>query len=383
MAGERHPVWIELTYAVTDLFLTPPNEHYQVAYPLDAIYEGPHRVTVTVEPVSAVEADHALRNDAVAKACGQLNASPRVAAMLSDLACGLAPVGSQLPPQDSVFAVEPWFDAATRVIQSGAGGAPLDLLPEAVRSFITQAGGELRDYLIRTVRVMRWRQAAEGPHSPFVGHSGRFSLDGETWHPLPASYTGSLSMRGSLSFRGSEWQEVVDLVAQGLDEPFSFELHREAWNQRSGNPRSALLLGVAAAEVGFKECVVKLAPDAAWLVLKVPAPPLVRMLNEYLPKLPARNLIGGKVVPPPATHLKRLTRGVEARNELAHRGGVTPSSDEVTALLVTIEEILWILSYYAGRAWALQHVSLETRAALGVELSVADQESLHQRGLAD
>jgi hypothetical protein len=42
---------------------------------------------------------------------------------------------------------------------------------------------------------------------------------------------------------------------------------------RRANPRSALIIGMSAAEVGFKQCVGYLVPDAAWLANHVPRPP--------------------------------------------------------------------------------------------------------------
>jgi hypothetical protein len=165
-------------------------------------------------------------------------------------------------------------------------------------------------------------------------------------------------------------------VRSGADEPFGFELHREAWSQRTTNPRSALLLGVAAVEIGFKECVAGLVPDAAWLAREAPTPQVVRMLREYLPTLPAANTIGGKVVPPPEQHLDRLKKAVNARNQLAHKGGASPTGRDLRLLLVDMKEILWLLAYYAGSSWALHHLSLETRQALGDHLTANEQEIL-------
>ena len=46
------------------------------------------------------------------------------------------------------------------------------------------------------------------------------------------------------------------------------------------NPRSSLILGVAAAEVGFKQFASKTLPDTAWL-LEFPSPPLFDMLQKF------------------------------------------------------------------------------------------------------
>jgi hypothetical protein len=102
------------------------------------------------------------------------------------------------------------------------------------------------------------------------------------------------------------------------------------------------------------------------------------MLTHYLPTLPAKHLINGKVLPPPKNHLERLEKGVLQRNRLAHSGRVSLRANQVWTLLETIEETLWLLQYYSGVPWALGHVSIATRAALGVPLLHWEQEYLRQ-----
>jgi hypothetical protein len=67
---------------------------------------------------------------------------------------------------------------------------------------------------------------------------------------------------------------VADLVTSSQREPVAHELWREAWNLRHTNPRSSLVIGVAAAEVGLKQLIAASVPDAASLVENIPSPPL-------------------------------------------------------------------------------------------------------------
>ena len=75
--------------------------------------------------------------------------------------------------------------------------------------------------------------------------------------------------------------DVAQMVAEGGTEPLCHELYREAWEERQKNPRNAVVFGIAAAEVSFKQCVSALAPDTRWLLENVPSPPLTKMLSEY------------------------------------------------------------------------------------------------------
>ena len=69
---------------------------------------------------------------------------------------------------------------------------------------------------------------------------------------------------------------------------------------RTANPTRAAL----------EACVASLVPLAQWLVENVPSPPVERLLNEFLPTLPAKQLINGKVLPPPATHMSTLKKAI-------------------------------------------------------------------------
>jgi len=51
------------------------------------------------------------------------------------------------------------------------------------------------------------------------------------------------------------------MIKPGAEEPLGRQLFREAWSEREMHPRSALVvIGVAAAEVGFKRLVGSLVP---------------------------------------------------------------------------------------------------------------------------
>ena len=75
------------------------------------------------------------------------------------------------------------------------------------------------------------------------------------------------------------------MINQGLSEPLTHSLFREAYAQRVTNRRSSLVLAVAAAEVAVKRCATILAPRAAWLLEELPSPPIAQMITDFLPSL--------------------------------------------------------------------------------------------------
>lgn len=90
------------------------------------------------------------------------------------------------------------------------------------------------------------------------------------------------------------------------------------------------------------------------------------MLQEYLPKLPAKCDFGGEVRPPPKKLLDQLKKGIQMRNRVAHVGGGSINSEVLQSVLEAVNDLLWLLDYYCGAAWAIEYVSPEIKAELGV-----------------
>jgi hypothetical protein len=119
-------------------------------------------------------------------------------------------------------------------------------------------------------------------------------------------------------YTGDELQSVQELTTMGSYEPLGHELFHEAWELRNDNPRSSLVIGLAAAETGFKQFSSNLIPEASWLIQNVPSPPLVKMLQNFLPQIPTKNKIYGKTLSPPQDFLDILTKGNNLRNDIVH-----------------------------------------------------------------
>jgi len=121
-------------------------------------------------------------------------------------------------------------------------------------------------------------------------------------------------------------------------------------------------VGVAAAEVGIKQLIALLVPDAEVLVEHLPSPPLTTLIfSPVLPALPVKSGVqADRRCPQQIT--KRIARAVEARNLVVHRGA-TPAID-LRSTLLDIRDFLYLLDYHAGNSWALELVSDRTKASL-------------------
>jgi hypothetical protein len=225
----------------------------------------------------------------------------------------------------------------------------------------------LRALIQSTLASLRWRSGlSQGPTDPFRNNREHVSVDGETWFeiglirgarivqiPTPRQIVASPQLES----------DVVAFVSGGREEPLSHQLFREAWNQRGSHPRSALVIAVAAAEVGLKKLIGALVPRAEWLVDEVQTPSLGKMLRKYLPTLPVKVKLLGKSIRLPGELIKSLELAVEYRNKVVHTGKAPPLGEELGEILKAVDDFLWICDVYAGCPWAAGYISTETHAA--------------------
>ena len=230
---------------------------------------------------------------------------------------------------------------------------------QAVRDISGKAGTRMSAFLRDFLRVVRWRTSVYGHHQLIrCAEEGlQWSHDGKDWKQsrgwlLIASLGGELR---ATPYKPQLFEQVSTMVVSGDHEPVGHELLREAWNLRSHSPRSALMLGVSALEVGVKAFVVKLVPASEWICFELPAPPVVRMLEEYLHSLPVKLTINGKVFIPPRI-IQTLKKAVFERNRVAHKGATVDDREELAEILTTIQMALYFLDYYAGYSWALNNM---------------------------
>jgi hypothetical protein len=240
--------------------------------------------------------------------------------------------------------------------------------PEDVLSYCAEVARELSNDCRRVVELVRWRWRSDSPHSPYVHVAAEFSADGERWLALPARLHMHATLGFGLVLNETAQRSVQKLIEAAASEPLAHQLLREAKDVAGGNPRSALVVAVAAVESGFKHLVADLVPDAGWLAENVPSPPVVKMLKEFLPLLPVRLQLNDTVLAPPKYVRTLLTEAVEDRNRVMHtgRGQTGPDvHDQLHETLTAIQDTLYLFDYYAGHAWALEELTDAFREALG------------------
>ncbi len=244
-----------------------------------------------------------------------------------------------------------------------------DKTPDDVLDYCAQLSSELSGHCRRVVELTRWRWRSDSSHSPYAHVGSEFSSDGVRWRQLPGRMNAHARLGRGLVLNDIAATSVQELLDAVVSEPVAHQLLREAKDVAYSHPRSAVVIGVAAVESGFKHLVADLVPDAAWLAENVPSPPVVRMLREYLPTLPVRLKIDGTVHGPPKYVRALLTSAVEERNRVTHtgRGQIDgPAAyDQLHDALAAIQDSLYLFDHYSGHAWALAEVGEKFRGALG------------------
>jgi hypothetical protein len=321
---------------------------------------------VELRPVAdeAPSTEHAPR-PLICTVAAPINVSDKRKRLLDQLVQGRMPDGSKGIDPDSAFPEEDAEFYAGIVDEQGNlrhGLPPRQFLPETLNLLLEEASKITFDLAESTLRMIRWRAGLQGP--PTILTRDLFiewSEDDENWHGIWNGSTITVSVSGRSPFR-DQWREFVERNTAPIPEPLGHELYHEAEFLLPENPRSAVLMLVTAAEVAVKQCIAALAPDTTWLMENMPSPPVVALLLDYMPQLNVVRAFGDRLVcPPPKEVSDELKAMIQVRNRLTHVGYAPPSQESLMRKFEIVRDLLWLLDYYVGQDWAMEHVSQRTR----------------------
>lgn len=347
---------------VTDLLLLEPNEELQCE-----CNSARSRVEVVLRHLR--KGDQGYRDNsswefhAACIATYEFEPEQRIVSALQDISAGRLPPGSIDPSQlrDLVNpdgTMKPDF------------GMNLEWMPEWFQAFRHSVHGELAQCAIRLIKLARWYCNAHGSHDPLLSERWlQWSWVSQPWQTLPPHIRANPREVRSLKLPSEAKDAIRELWdAELLTEPLAHELFREAWNQQRTNPRSSLIIGIAAAEAGVKHFIAQYEPGAAWLLENVQSPPLVKIIKEYLPVLIESHGLHPRNRPPDFI-TQTLHVGVNLRNQVAHGAGQGIKAERLEETLNCIHDLLWMLDVYQGREWARGHVRPASRKAWDPEPS--------------
>lgn len=314
-------------------------------------YNTPHDIKVTIKPY---EDEHPSfgPNDSICAVNSNLEPNDKIKKIFKCLDNGKIP-----PESDPNYN---WSENGININQKIPEKAriPLKPLPERFKSFIEQVKSEHQKYLNNTVKIIRWRCNQKGFHNPF--HSSlyfgtSYSYDNINWKSFPNGVYADIKMHVPLKISDKLKEEIHNFVSNGFNEPIGHELFREAWEQRRSNPRSSLVVGIAAAEIGIKKTIIDLVPDSEWLITNIQSPSIERILREYIPYLKDKSVIKTDILPSDEL-IGKIKKGVTIRNRTSHIDPPLITYGSLEEILNAIKDLLWILDYYRGFEWALYYV---------------------------
>jgi hypothetical protein len=244
-------------------------------------------------------------------------------------------------------------------------------IPQNLQEFADDLNGQLGDAATRTLKLLRWFCGSSDGHNPIGASKGlTYSPDAIHWLKLPQTIKAILTPGiPELMMTDKVATSVADLWRQGAQQPLAQELFREATEQQSENPRSCLVLGVAATEIGFKQLVGNLVPDAKWLADNVPSPPLVTMLKDYVPILPTKFRLNGVKPKVPDKLIDTLKKAVLLRNHVVHGKAPKISRESLREIIEAIHDCLYLFDCYNGHRWAWNLITIETQRLILQESS--------------
>jgi hypothetical protein len=231
--------------------------------------------------------------------------------------------------------------------------------------FIDNIYDSLRTISRATVTMFNWTHGRDSPLDPFGSIQAWYSESGEQWHKYSIARSIGLDLSSATTSIIAKYvrvDEVVQKVEAGAEEPLGRQLFREASSLASTNPRSALVIGVTAAEVGLKRLIGTLIPEANWLVQEIQMPPATKIMRDFVRTLPVKaKLKDGRPLALPSKLINQVEKAFQLRNKVVHVGVTPPSREELARMLQAISDLLWICDVYLGEHWAMRHVSLETQ----------------------
>jgi hypothetical protein len=284
----------------------------------------------------------------------------RALALFKALWCGDMPDG--IPAEDLLLHPEPWMRSTGPLEPVFRDRCVPPFLHEALRPIESQ----LEEAAAGVAGLVRWRCNRTGPVDlPRISDLA-WSMDGASWRldvrrpVIPVAEFGP-----DLVVTDARRSDLEKMLAEGQREPLHQSLFREAGSLRETNPRSALVIGVTAAEVAVKTLVAQLAPQTSWIVQNMPSPPIAKILEEYVP-----TLLPQGAPPFAAESIKALKAAVTLRNELVHGARDAVDAGRLSSAFRVLGDVVWLCDYHCGAPWAVNRVDKATRDAMGLAATV-------------
>jgi hypothetical protein len=181
---------------------------------------------------------------------------------------------------------------------------------------------------------------------------------------LPVSEQPSITKNQLQPLSEEKIANALAFTASMEEAPLHHTTFTEAWRQRTSQPRVSLVMAVVSVETAVKEYIARQLPDTRWLIENLAAPPIPKIIRDFLQTVPARGTLGGKVVRTPKRVITSIQEAVELRNKIAHGRAFAITSAGLEATLADIRDFLAFIDFCSGQDWSLGLMSSRFRSEL-------------------
>ena len=243
--------------------------------------------------------------------------------------------------------------------------------PNDIVELIETAETRLGQHVNRFLKLIRWRQGVDAPGEVVEHRTLYWKVGGSEYPIAPLQGGGPSDAIEVPCLLGIHWdgEHVANLRElwshEFKDEPLGHELVREARELMEESPRSSILIMTAALETAVKTHVSRIAPDTAWLMQELPAPPIFKILRDYVPAIHAargKDMAFWEILKSSITQVKKL---IEVRNKVAHTGIIPDGAGSLRDAIQLVSDLLYVLDVLEENEWAKTQVSYPIRKALG------------------
>jgi hypothetical protein len=239
-------------------------------------------------------------------------------------------------------------------------GIKQELVPDIYAAYLNRIENDLINSGKNIVGLIRWMKNFNGPHNPYAIRGSYWSIDRVHWFRFPTKFKVFLIRQGETIHLGSSSKSKInELIEIGASEPLHHELFREAWVQRTSNPRSAMVIGITSIEVALYSLIEILFPKNKKLKTKFKRYPLYDFLDKYWCEISIGNTLF-KTRSLPTILLSTIEEGVSERNKIAHFGFKAPETEKIERILNGIKDLLFIVDCLCGYEFTVSYISQET-----------------------
>ncbi len=243
------------------------------------------------------------------------------------------------------------------------------LCPADISQLLERVEDELAAKTDRFLKLLRWRQGFDALGEVVTHRALYWTIDDGDYPIAPSDGNPSqeiiIPMMYGIHWDGKHQTALQELwSANDHTEPLGHALAREAATLISESPRSAILIMTAALETAVKMHISRIAPDTAWLMENNPAPPIFKVLRDYIPTI---HRTRGKEIDfwdNVKPFIKKAEKLIEIRNKVAHTGKIPHDAGSIQDHLILVSDLLYLLDVLDGHDWAKDLVSHKLRKTL-------------------